>query len=68
MKPAKIISCILLIAALSSLLLTLLTDWNDALFLPLALSALLAANLIHLLVHNREKKGGDKNDRSGRTH
>ena len=65
MKPAKIISCILLIAALSSLLLTLLTDWNDALFLPLALSALLAANLIY---HNREKKGGDKNDRSGRPH
>ena len=54
MKLLKAVSLILTLAVLVVLAALILPDWNDAVFLPLALSLSAAANLLHLLFIRRD--------------
>lgn len=55
MQIIKIISIFFMIGAAVSLLVLFLTDWNDTVFLPLALTLEIAANVINLIAS--KKKG-----------
>ncbi|MDD6032915.1 MAG: hypothetical protein PUC47_05435 [Oscillospiraceae bacterium] len=54
MKLLKAVSLTLTLAALAVLTALIFTDWNDAVFLPLALGPSAAANLLHLLFIRRD--------------
>lgn len=51
---------LLCLAALGCLAVCLFTDWNDRLFLPLALFLAAAGNLINILRLGKEKKENGK--------
>ena len=57
MKAIKTISLVLCIAGLAAVLICILTDWNDALFLPLGLFLSAATNALNILIARRTKIG-----------
>ncbi|MCI5484648.1 MAG: hypothetical protein MR426_06240 [Clostridiales bacterium] len=60
MKMKYIAGMLLCLAALVCLAVCLFTDWNDGLFLPLALCLAAAGNLINILRLGKEKKENGK--------
>lgn len=60
MKMKYIAGMLLCLAALVCLAVCLFTDWNDGLFLPLALCLAVAGNLINILRLGKEKKENGK--------
>ena len=60
MKMKYIAGMLLCLAALVCLAVCLFTDWNDGLFLPLALCLAAAGNLINILRLEKEKKENGK--------
>ena len=55
MEKLKFIALALGIAACASVALCMLTDWNDAMFLPLGLCLSAAANLLNALAVRLEQ-------------
>lgn len=55
MKTLRPTALVLGIAACPSVALCMLTDWNDAMFLPLGLSLSTAANLLNALAVRLEQ-------------
>ena len=53
MKSLKIISLILCVAALGAVAICIFTDWNDGLYLPLALCLSAVGNGINVFSDNR---------------
>ena len=60
MKPLRIIVLFLGLSACAALSVYFLTDWNDHLFLPLALFLSAAANGLNYLAVKREKLGEEE--------
>ena len=60
MKIEYLVGMFLCLAALVCLAVCLFTDWNDGLFLPLALCLAAAGNLISILRLGKEKKENGK--------
>ena len=50
MKGIRTISLVLCIAGLAAVLICILTDWNDALFLPLGLFLSAVTNALNILI------------------
>ena len=55
MKIIRTISLVLCIAGLAAVPLCLLTDWNDALFLPLGIILSAVTNALNILIARRTK-------------
>ena len=55
MKGIRTISLVLCIAGFAAVLICILTDWNDALFLPLGLFLSAATNALNILIARRTK-------------
>lgn len=60
MKIEHIIAMILCLAALISVTICIFTDWNDNLFLPLALGLSVAGNLLNVLILRKQGKENKK--------
>ena len=60
MKIEYLVGMLLCLAALVCLAVCLFTDWNDGLFLHLALCLAAAGNLINILRLGKEKKENGK--------
>ena len=60
MKVLRIVALVSCIFALAAIAICLCTDWNDEMFLYLALVLSAAGNLLNLLC-NRDKNGEGKN-------
>ena len=55
MKIRRTISLVLCIAGLAAVLICILTDWNDALFLPLGIILSAVTNALNILIVRRTK-------------
>ena len=55
MKIIRTISLVLCIAGLAAVLICILTDWNDALFLPLGIILSAVSNALNILIVRRTK-------------
>ncbi|MDD6966587.1 MAG: hypothetical protein PUK18_03655 [Firmicutes bacterium] len=60
MKLKHLIGMILCLAALASVTICMFTDWNDGLFLPLALGLSVAGNLCNVLPIKWGKNGKEQ--------
>ena len=60
MKIDHIIAMILCLAELISVTICIFTDWNDNLFLPLALGLSVAGNLLNVLILRKQGKENKK--------
>lgn len=57
MNALRIFSLFLSLAALAAIVLCVFTDWNDGLYLPLALVLVTAANALNVLDSRRDRAG-----------
>ena len=55
MKIMRTVSLVLCIDGCAAVLICILTDWNDALFLPLGLFLSAATNALNILIARRTK-------------
>ncbi|MCI6956856.1 MAG: hypothetical protein SPI15_10905 [Candidatus Faecousia sp.] len=60
MKLLRFAALVLCLAALGALAVCIFTDWNDELYLPLALCLGMAGNGINVLSASRKKGGREK--------
>lgn len=61
MKPLKILHLILFFTGIISIILCVLTDWNDDLFLPLGFGCIILENLI---VYYNKRENNELEDKS----